>query len=813
MLARGIIKESTSPYCSRIVPVRKKNGNMRLCVDLRPLNSRVVKQQYPFPIIEDLFSRMANCFVLTHLDIKESFHAIGIHPDFTKYFSFATPDGQFEYLKLPFGYSESPAEFQKRLLQILKPLVRADKVLVYIDDILIPSSNIEENLDTLSQVLLLLKRYSFDVNYDKCQFLKKKIEFLGYIVSNKGITLSDRHVNAVNKFPVPRNIHEVQRFLGLASYFRKFVPAFAEKAKPLYTLLKKNVAFSFDENCVKSFNLLKQLLTTAPVLSLYNPSLETELHTDASSVAFAAILLQKQESKSWAPVAYFSQTTNEAESRYHSYELEMLAIVKSVERFRIYLYGLKFTIVSDCHAVVYAVNKANINPRVARWILRLQGYKFKLIHRKGEKMLHVDALSRIVGSVETVPLEQQLHCRQLTDPSVRTIAEHLEASPHDHFEMIEGLIYRKDDNSLRFWVPESMVPNIIRNYHDQSAHCALEKTLKGICDTYWFPSMRKKVQSHIDNCLVCIVANSSSNSKEGEIQLDSVTSIPMEVMHIDHFGPLTESTDGFKHILVAIDAFTRFTWLWPCKSTSSRDAISHLTPIFDTFGNPSTLVSDRGTAFSSFEFTEFLQKRSIKHRLVAVAAPWANGLVERVNRYLKSSLRKMVDDHSNWSNSLPELQYIINNTFHSSIKNTPSKLLLGYDKRNHSDFPLIKFLKNLADATWSTHLQEDRAQFQEIAIQATNRLKDYNKIYYDKRHKTPSEYKIGDYVMIRDTTVKPGEDRKLKHSYKGPYLVTKVLNKNRYVIQDIPGCQITQKPYDSILSPDRLKRWLKSPSS
>jgi len=161
LLERGIIKYSTSPYCSRVVPVRKKNGSLRLCVDLRPLNSRVVKQKYPFPLIEDCLARLSSKTVFTLLDLKDGFHHIKIHPDFTKYFAFATPDGQFEYLRLPFGFCEAPAEFQRRIVQILRPLIREDNVIVYIDDILIPSTSIEENLDTLEKFFCCLNDTNF----------------------------------------------------------------------------------------------------------------------------------------------------------------------------------------------------------------------------------------------------------------------------------------------------------------------------------------------------------------------------------------------------------------------------------------------------------------------------------------------------------------------------------------------------------------------------------------------------------------------------------------------------------------------------
>jgi len=342
LLNRGIIKPSISPYCARVVPVRKRSGDLRLCVDLRPLNARVERQRYSFPIIEECLSRLANKNVFTLLDLRDGFHQIKVHPDSTKYFSFATPDGQFEYTRLPFGYCESPAEFQKRLVQVLQPFIREDKILVYIDDILIPSVTVENNLLTLKEVMLVLKQYGFELNIAKCQFLRKSVEFLGYIITPGEITLSNRHVKAIEAFKQPSNVHEVQRFLGLASYFRRFIENFAIKAQPLYRLLRKSVSFDFDSECERAFANLKKELIAYPLLRLFDPSAETELHTDACAQGLGAILLQKQSNKSWSPVAYYSHPNTETERKYHSFELEMLAVVRAVERFHIYLYGMHF---------------------------------------------------------------------------------------------------------------------------------------------------------------------------------------------------------------------------------------------------------------------------------------------------------------------------------------------------------------------------------------------------------------------------------------------------------------------------------------
>jgi len=185
--------------------VPERDSEETLSIDLRSLNARVVKQMYPFPVIEDCLSRLVNKSVFSLLDLKDGFHQIKVHEESSKYFSFATPDGQFEYTRLPFGYSEAPAEFQKRIIQILNPLIRQDKIIVYIDDILVPTESVDENLQVLKETLTLLKRYGFEVNYNKCLFLKKESEFLGYVITHNKATLSPRHTEAINRFKPPTN--------------------------------------------------------------------------------------------------------------------------------------------------------------------------------------------------------------------------------------------------------------------------------------------------------------------------------------------------------------------------------------------------------------------------------------------------------------------------------------------------------------------------------------------------------------------------------------------------------------------------------
>jgi len=237
--------------------------------------------------------------------------------------------------------------------------------------------------------------------------------------------------------------------------------------------------------------------------------------------------------------------------------------------------------------------------------------------------------------------------------------------------------------------------------------------------------MRKRITDYIENCITCVVANSAPQQKEGEISLFAPAERPMETVHVDHFGPLQETEKRYKYILVVVDACSRFTWLSATKTISSREAVENLKSIFAVFGKPEEIVSDRGTAFTSNEFANFVTQLNVKHRKVAVAAPWANGLVERVNQFLKSSLCKISSEITDWKEKIEQVQYVINNTYHSSLKASPSKALLGYQQRNHDDFRLNAYIQRLIGI--DKDLETEREKARDVARQATDLIQRYNK--------------------------------------------------------------------------------------
>lgn len=268
---------------------------------------------------------------------------------------------------------------------LFKDLISSGKLLVYIDDLLVATESKDEHFEILKDVMDVVIKHNLQLRYDKCLFMFDKITYLGYEVSANGMGPNLNGLKAVAEFPIPTNVKNLHSFLGLTSYFRKFIKDFSTFSKPLYDLLKKDAKFSFGKNELAVFESLKQKLLNAPLLSIYNPNAETELHCDASSLGFGAVLLQRQEDKQFHPIFFYSKRATAQESKYHSYELETLAIISALRRFRIYLTGIRFKIITDCKSLTLTLNKKLINPRISRWALELQDYDYVTEHRSEDE--------------------------------------------------------------------------------------------------------------------------------------------------------------------------------------------------------------------------------------------------------------------------------------------------------------------------------------------------------------------------------------------------------------------------------------------
>jgi len=349
-----------------------------------------------------------------------------------------------------------------------------------------------------------------------------------------------------------------------------------------------------------------------------------------------------------------------------------------------------------------------------------------------------------------------------------------------------------------------MEHSAIHKYHDEMGHLATEKTYKVILQNYWFPNAKEKIVRYIQNCLKCIFFSPSTGKTEGCLQNCPKDEVPFSTIHVDHYSPIDKQFTSKKYIFVIIDAFTKFVKLFPTKTTNSKEVINCLTHYFSNYSRPKILLSDRGSCFTSKEFTDFINNMNVKHIKVATGSPQANGQVERVNRVLTPVLAKMTDNLTNnpWFKVLPEIEFALNNTTSKTTGETPSKLLFGVNQRGKNIDAIKEYLEENVNV-------KDR-KLDVIRKKATDKIQkfqNYNKNYYDKKRKTPHKYEIGDYVMLRnfDTTI--GTSKKLIPRFKGPYKIIKELRNNRYVVADIEGHQASQRPYQGVWEPANMRPW------
>lgn len=563
-----------------------------------------MKDRFPLPLIEDQLDRLRGSIFFSMLDLKDGFFHVPIHKDSRKYTAFVTPDGQYEFLRAPFGLCNSPAIFQKYINAVFREHIAGDRVLTYMDDLIIPSRDESEGINNLREVLLTASEYGLNINWKKCRFLESRIEYLGHIVEGGTVKPSERKTAAVLNFPRPACFKDVQSFIGLTSYFRKFIPRYSLVARQLTDLLKKGVVFYFGEEQDQAFYKLKEILSRDPVLKLYRSEADTELCTDASKLGFGAILMQKdRDDQSFHPVYYASWKTSDAESKYSSYELEVLAIIKSLKKFRVYLLGIPFKIITDCRAFSLTLKKQDLCVRVARWALLLEEFDYIVEHRPGKSMRHVDALSRCPLPC-VMPIEEsrsnlitRISKAQSEDDELKTIVSSVIRGERGDFVVQNRLLYRKHKDDLLLVIPKNMQQDIIKRTHERG-HFSVNKVECLLKKEFWFARMRDRVERVIKNCLPCILAERKYGKSEGLLHVIDKGNTPLDTYHIDHVGTIPSTRKNYAHILVVIDSFSKFVWLYPVRSTATVEVIARLIKQAAIFGNPRRIVTDHGTAFT-----------------------------------------------------------------------------------------------------------------------------------------------------------------------------------------------------------------------
>lgn len=404
LLKKGYIRPSQSSAGSPVLFVPKPGGKLRLCVDYRSLNDITIKDRYPLPRIDELRDRLSGARFFTKLDLRDGYHLIRIKEGHEWKTAFRTRYGLYEYLVMPFGLTNAPATFQALVNHVLREYL--DRFCTaYLDDILIYSETLEEHKEHVSKVLQKLLEYSLSVKPEKCTFHAQKVKFLGFIIEPGKVVMDPRKVEDILKWPEPRNVKEVQAFLGFANFYRRFIERYSHIADPLIRLTRKDTSFAWKEPQQEAFDQLKRAFVEAPVLIMFDPDKPLYLETDASDYAIGATLSQPDDKGRLHPIAYYSRKMSPAELNYEIHDKELLAIVTAFKEWRHYLEGANYeiTVYSDHKNLGYFTTTKILNRRQVRWAEQLAPFYFKIHYRKGNENGKADALSRRADHVEGKP--------------------------------------------------------------------------------------------------------------------------------------------------------------------------------------------------------------------------------------------------------------------------------------------------------------------------------------------------------------------------------------------------------------------------
>ena len=405
MLRANIIRKSKSPWSSPVILIPKANGTMRMCIDYRKLNKVTIQQNWPIPRIQDILDRLSGSVWFSALDLKSGYWQIKMHQDSIEKTAFSTPDGHYEFLRLPFGLKNAPSDFSRIMSMILSEFKFVE---IYLDDITVHSKSVEEHICHLRQVFDTLSGVKLRLNPEKCVFFAKKIKILGHVVSQNQVGMDPTKIEALKNRMAPKNVKELQTFLGICSYYRRFVKNFSNISVQLWNLLKVDTKFVWSEDCQAAFKTLIDRLTSEPVLRLPDFEKPFIIYTDASGYALGCILAQYSDEGNEHVIAYGSRLLKGAEVHYGITEKECLAVIYGVKQFRVYVYGTKFKIITDHAALAWLMNITDPTGRVARWAIYLQAFDFEIVHRKGLVHSNVDTLSRpVLANNITVEVENQ----------------------------------------------------------------------------------------------------------------------------------------------------------------------------------------------------------------------------------------------------------------------------------------------------------------------------------------------------------------------------------------------------------------------
>lgn len=802
----GIVEPSNSPWSSPILLVKKKDGKYRFCVDFRKLNAVTVKDSYPIPYVSDTLDKLCNAKYLSSLDIKSAYWQVPMADDSKQYTAFTVPNrGLFQFRRMPFGLHNAPATWQRLMEKVIGHDLEPH-VFVYLDDIVITSQTFEQHLSVLEEVLRRLGEACISVSWEKCQFCRPSMKYLGYVVDRNGLHVDPDKVRAMLEMPPPTNLTEVRRIVGTFSWYRRFIPDFSAKIVPITALLKRNAKFAWTEDCDKSFRLIKDHLVSAPILSCPDYSLPFVVQTDASGYGLGACLTQPHLDGDRV-IAYLSRSLTPQEQKFSTTSRECLAVVWAIEKLRPYLDSVPFTVVTDHYSLLWLQTLKDPTGRLARWAVRLQQFDFKIVHRKGKDHVVPDALSRSVPAVEEIveicefgtevigrdKWYSEMLNKVMKDP--KRYAAWRENNGHlwKHVPSMYPELTLPSD-SWKLVVPKGERRSLILKAHEPSTsgHCGVFKTFKRLTEQYYWPKMRSDVANVIRRCKICAQYKVSQAPPVDKMVSHPVASRPFEMLCVDTMGVFPRSKHGNRHLLVVTDYLTKFTLMFPLRTATSASVSSKMEKeVFLMFGVPRVVICDNGAAFRGKEFQKLLGKFKTKVKFTAHYNPRANP-TERVNRVIKTMMAMYIsDDHRAWDERLAEIGCALRTSTHEVTGLTPYFMNFGRNMILSGEDYAHKDLLGLEDGTQVGSCSRNE-HFRAMYADIKDRLeiagqKGGDRYNLRRRH---VEYLPNQAVWRRNYTLSDAAmyyTKKLAPKYIGPFFIKKKISPWTYELRDEAG--------------------------
>ena len=739
----GIIERVDKPtnWLNQVCFREKSDGNVRLCLDPRPLNKALKRERTYLTTMEDVLPKLSNAKIFSKLDLRSGYHHICLDEESSVLTTFTTEEGCYKFNRLPFGLNISSEIFQKRLLQAINHL---ENVVCVADDIICfgKGASKEEALQNhdkhLSALLKTCQMNKIRLNYNKCSFRKTEITFLGHKITEKGLQPDPEKIKAITEMTAPSNKSEVQSLQGTINYLGKYLANLSDTLEPIRKLLNEGVKFEWTHIHQRAFEKIKKQITMAPILSFYQPEKELTIQCDASNTGLGAVMLQEGK-----PIAYKSKSLTDTEKRYATIEKEMLAITWSLEKFHDYTYARKVTIHSD-HKPLQAIVQKPLSKaprRLQNLLMRALNYDFEIIWKKGEDQKIADMLSRasITGDdTEEIHIAQHLPMRpekldryreETEKDEVLQELKHLITScwperentptlalPYysykEELSIQDGLIFRGE----RLIIPKSMRNQVMQEIH--TGHGGEQACLRRARESIFWAGMTADIKVHVQKCETCRTFE-TRNQKETLIPHE-IPERPWEKVGMDTFYYRS------KDYLLVVDYYSNFWEVEPLKQKTSNEIIYHLKKMFSRYGIPNLIISDNATAFTSEEFRDFTIKWDIVQQTSSPEHPKGNGLAEAHVKIAKNILRKCNKDNQ-------DIYLALLNHRNTPQENNPSPAQRLFDRSTRSIVPIT-----------TSKLQKRNENIK------NNKLKQViAKHKYDKTAKDLQQLREGDQVRIQ----------------------------------------------------------------